>query len=308
VSLRQPSPRVARGVVAVALALLGPRAAWAQTGDDVRAAFNEGVALLEQGRYADAVARFERVAAARETPAVLYNLALAERGVGRYVSAVAHLERWLTLAADRAEPARVAEVRAARDECRAAVATLTLRGAAPGLALTVDDVAARAEAPLALDPGEHAVRARAESVEPFEARVTLRPGERRELAVAPSPRDLRTALRVETNVADAEVLVDGQLVGRGVYGAEVLPGRHTVRVRAPSHAPWEGEVTVVPGRPERLSVVLDRRRAVYEQWWFWTGLGVVLAGAAVALGVALRPTEPPLTGTLGVNVEALRFP
>jgi hypothetical protein len=60
--------------------------------------------------------------------------------------------------------------------------------------------------------------------------------------------------------------------------------------------------------PAALHAFADRRRAVYEQWWFWTGLGVVLAGAAVALGVALRPTEPPLTGTLGVNVEALRFP
>lgn len=282
----------------------------AQSDEEVRRLFNDGVALLEQGRYADALDRFQRVASARETPAVLYNLALSERGVGRYVSAAAHFSRWLTLASDRAEPARVAEVRAALEESRAAVARLTLRLSTPALAVVIDGVPVAPEAlggALPLDPGEHVVRASGEAVDAVETRVTLRPGEARELAIAPHPRDLRTPLRVETNVPDASVVVDGQLVGRGVYVAEVAPGRHTVVVRAASYAAWTGDVTVVAGRPERLHVVLDRRRAVYEQWWFWTGVGVALAGAGVAIGLALRPTEAPLTGTLGVNVNALRF-
>lgn len=303
-----PFARARRGAaaLAVATALAGP--ARAQSDEEVRGLFDQGVALLDQGRFADALERFRRVSAVRQTPAVLYNLALAERGVGRYLYAAAHFDAWLAVAAGRADPARVAEVRGARDECRAAVARLTLRPSSPALSLRVDDVTRDANAAIELDPGEHVVRASGDAFEPFEAAVTLRPGESRELAVAPRARDLRTPIRIEASVEDATVVFDGQLVGRGVYVADVLPGRHAVRVRAEGHAPWEGEVHVTAGRPERLQVVLDRRRpGVVEQWWFWTGVGVVVAGAGFALGYALRPTEAPLTGTLGVNVSALRF-
>lgn len=305
-SLRSAGPRVTRAVIALSAALSAGTAR-AQGDEAVRARFDEGVALLEQGRFADALERFRAVYGVRPTPAVLYNLALAERGVGRYVAAAGHLDAWLAAAEGRAEPSRVAEVRAAREECRAAISHLVIRASTPDLSLRVDDAAAQPGVAIALDPGEHVVRAAGDAIEPYEARVTLRAGASRELAVAPTPRDLRTPLRVESNVSAASVVVDGQLVGRGVYVADVLPGRHTVTVRAEGHAAWEGEVQVVAGRPERLHVVLDRRHPVYEQWWFWTGVGVVLAGAGVAIGYALRPTEAPLTGTLQVNVYALRF-
>ncbi len=50
---------------------------------------------------------------------------------------------------------------------------------------------------------------------------------------------------------------------------------------------------------------------VLGQWWFWTVVGAVVAGGAVAVAVALsaeNETEAPLPGTDGVVLMTLRLP
>lgn len=41
---------------------------------------------------------------------------------------------------------------------------------------------------------------------------------------------------------------------------------------------------------------------VYKRWWFWTAVGVVLAGAAVGAYAATRPGPQPYQGTLDPHV------
>ena len=90
-----------------------------------------GLRLLEDARYAEAAAALERSLALRESPSVLYNLALAYRGTGSYLRAIATFERFLNAAPER-EPLR-------RD---AAAIAGELRGAlAP---VRADDLAAHA--------------------------------------------------------------------------------------------------------------------------------------------------------------------
>jgi tetratricopeptide (TPR) repeat protein len=48
--------------------------------------------------------------------------------------------------------------------------------------------------------------------------------------------------------------------------------------------------------------------AVYRRWWFWTALGVVVAGAVVTGVVLASSPDKPYAGTLGPGVVTLRSP
>lgn len=77
-------------------------------------------------------------------------------------------------------------------------------------------------------------------------------------------------------------------------GSEAEPMRIEVPEAPP---PDEAEVVFVPGGPGAPG----ESRSVAEEWWFWTIIGVVVAGGiatGVAVGVTSQPqAEPP--GTLG---------
>jgi tetratricopeptide (TPR) repeat protein len=46
----------------------------------------------------------------------------------------------------------------------------------------------------------------------------------------------------------------------------------------------------------------ERSTPIYKRWWFWTAVGVVVAGAATATVIATRPAEvSPIQGTLQPN-------
>lgn len=65
-------------------------------------------------------------------------------------------------------------------------------------------------------------------------------------------------LRVVSLPVDAEVLVDGQVVGRTPLAAPLLPlGPHELLIRAPGHLPERRPVVGVAGRPVELQVSLQ---------------------------------------------------
>jgi hypothetical protein len=126
----------------------------------------------------------------------------------------------------------------------------------------------------------------------------------------------RVALAIEP--AGARVLVDGRELGTTplTEPLRVGPGTHVIEVRLDGFAELRREVTVAQG--ERVEIVaaltatgsteveppplpvapLPEDQAVEEEdggiateWWFWTILGVVVAGGAVTAGVLLWPSD-----------------
>jgi hypothetical protein len=148
--------------------------------------YREGVAAAEAGRWGEALERFQRVVALRTAPRALLALAAAEEHVGRLVGA----KRTYGEARD--------DARAQKDEATAAKAEAALAALEPRIPLVaivlppdVTDAEALLDgAPFeisaqgtAVDPGVYRLVVTVPGRRPFEARVALAAGQRRDLAV-----------------------------------------------------------------------------------------------------------------------------
>lgn len=120
--------------------------------------------------------------------------------------------------------------------------------------------------------------------------------ERRELAQSLVTELEALLARVSLSVdrEDADVFVDGELVGRTPLDGplRLATGEHVVEVRLDGFQTFRERVAVHGGQDIDLTVELDEvRRPWYRRWWPWTVLGVVVTGTAVGLAVGLT-AEP----------------
>jgi hypothetical protein len=168
-----------------------------------RQLFSEALAAEDQGRCAEAIPVYERIARIAVSPVLYFRLGVCNEALGRVVEAINAFE----LAAQEAEKKRDADVtkeaRARLAKLRPRVARLAVRvpRGAEGVEIVIDDrpvSAALADAPLLVDPGPHHVVVRARShARAFAIDVTAaadRPvtvsadlGEMRVAAPAPEP-------------------------------------------------------------------------------------------------------------------------
>jgi len=270
--------RVRVFAVVMALSLSGEALAQGQ-GTDARRAFEQGVQLLEDARYAEAVSSLERSLAIREVPPVLYNLALAYRGTGAYLRAIATFERFLAVAPPR-EPLR-GDAAAIIAELRRAIARVRINVQGRASEVRLDDRVISqgdVETSVELDPGRHVVEARRQGYRPAVRALTLSPGASEEVRLDASESPLNARLQIQANVDDAAIVLDGRERGRGRFEGEVPPGTHPLEVSASGHVTDRRDIEVAPGANERVVVTLAQRPSVLTRWWFWTGAAVVVAG------------------------------
>jgi len=194
--------RIALAVLGVALSLHAG-AARAQT--DPKAAAQQkmaqGAQLLEQGQPAEALTLFQEAYQQVQNPRYQYNIGVACQALGRDAEALRAFEAF----AANAQGVRQEYLEDAQKQIeilRGRVATVKITSTEAGAAVLVDGRDA-GRTPLVqalmLDPGEHRLMVRKLSFEPFEKVVTLRRGDRLELAA-----DLRPVSQV---VAPPVVLV-----------------------------------------------------------------------------------------------------
>ncbi|MGK4008967.1 hypothetical protein WMF31_40560 [Sorangium sp. So ce1036] len=168
-------------VAAVLLLLEAP--ALAQDADELtraRALFQQATELEQAGNWAAALQRFREVGQVRMTPQVRFHIAVCEENLGRLVAALGGYE--LALAeADAVGADFRAEVEQSIGRLRARIPKLVIvrgKGAASA-AMALDGVALGGTSigvEVPLDPGPHALTARAPNHKPFQETVVLKEG------------------------------------------------------------------------------------------------------------------------------------
>jgi hypothetical protein len=152
-----------------------------------RGQFQQATELEQAGNWTAALQAFREVGQVRMTPQVRFHIAVCEENLGRLVAALGGYE--LALAdADKVNPDFKGEVEENVTKLRARIPKLVIeRGAGANAAaieldgVAVGDSSVGVEVPL--DPGPHAVTAKAPNRKPFEASVVLKERETTRLEV-----------------------------------------------------------------------------------------------------------------------------
>jgi hypothetical protein len=102
-------------------------------------------------------------------------------------------------------------------------------------------------------------------------------------------------LRVVTEHPDAEIRMDGSVVGRGAWEGLVAAGGHQLEVSKSGYSTQRLEVTLNPEQERTIEVALSPEKS----WLFWTVSAVaVVGGASFAAYMVSRPSETtPVNGT-----------
>jgi PEGA domain len=179
--LSRLNPRRLISTLALACVVLGNHApVFAQDASELkkaRAQFQQATELEQAGNWTAALQAFREVGQVRMTPQVRFHIAVCEENLGRLVAALGGYE--LALAdADKVNPDFKGEVEANITKLQSRIPKLVIeRGAGANAAaieldgVAVGDSSVGVEVPL--DPGPHAVTAKAPNRKPFETSVTL---------------------------------------------------------------------------------------------------------------------------------------
>jgi len=189
--LNNLKPRRLLSSLALACAVFGTQApVFAQDASELkkaRAQFQQATELEQAGNWTAALHAFREVGQVRMTPQVRFHIAVCEENLGRLVAALGGYE--LALAdAEKVGNEFKGEVEENVTKLRARIPKLVIdRGPGAGSAaieldgVAVGDSSVGVEVPL--DPGPHAVTAKAPNRKPFEASVTLKEQETTHLEV-----------------------------------------------------------------------------------------------------------------------------
>lgn len=263
-----------------------------------RQRFQRGVELIRSGQWFEAIAELEAARDLRPTPPVYYNLALAQRAVGRYRGAAESLRAFLRTVSATADPSLVSQAEQLLQDSATAVCRLEISADPITARVQVDGREVNlAEGAVVLDPGEHTITGVADGYANAERRVTLRRGSNSVASLVLVRTNELSFLSVETTVPEALVRIDGREIGHGTINEIVRAGRHTVDVLGPHHHPFTREIQSFVGQRQTIRASLRDRRTVFDSPWFWVATGVVIA-AGVTTAVILWPPPPPIMGSL----------
>lgn len=180
-----------------------------------------------------------------------------------------------------------------------------------------DEVGPLPQGVLQMAPGAHSVVVKRAGYATFVKKVSLVPGKPVEVAVTLEAR--AAVLSVTSNIAGAEIVVNGRTMGRTPLGdIEVAPGEVELTVRKEALESTQ-KITVYAGREYPIDVRLAEGASavatvapvgvnpaavstpsatvqaapdspLYTKWWLWAGVGaVVVAGVVTTVAVAAAP-------------------
>lgn len=316
---------LAGAVVSLVVTLALPAVAAAQQPSpdqmqEARTLFERGIQLIDEERWGEALEYLRRSRAIVERPSTVFNIAAALLRLGRPTEGVEAIQAFMRLVDRASDPQRYAEAQQMLQTAQGSVVHLQLTVSPAHATVQVDGRASPGEGPtreILVDPGRRVIEVSASGFESRSTTLESLPGARESRsitlpAVARPPAPTVGRLVIASNIAGAEILIDGRDAGTGRASVELAPGRHRLEVRAAGFVTLRQVVNVRAGDTANLEAVLERDRPgrgnVLSSPIFWAIVGgAVAVGAGVTIGiVALSGESDPYPGSTGAVLEALR--
>lgn len=274
-----------------------------------------GDVAMDTGNPTDAYAAYVEAYAISKEPALLYNKGRALQALGDFPKALVEL-RAFQREAPLELKARVPGLARMIAELEDRVTTVTLACDTMRARITIRDrhvgECPLAE-PLVLVSGRAKLEIVADGYFPYVREVDLPPGGASTFDVRLNSRVTSGVLVVRSSVSNAVVSIDGARSGMAPTESFVPPGEHTIEVHREGYRSAMRRSVVVAGERREVDVTLDVDHGLLTRWWFWTGVGVVVAGG-VALAVATQAERSPEPGTVapgvvtgGLSAAGIRF-
>ncbi len=324
----------------LAFAALAVRPSTARADDEAtigqaREEFLKGASLVKNAQWAEALSEFERSAALRPHAVTTYNIGACQRAMGRYTLARETFLRARSQndAAQGAELPQgvVTEMKGYLDEIDHLLVDVELTLDPPGGAIAIDgrplaastssagtpiqvagirppgpaEAAPAATFHVLLDPGAHVFTVSRKGFSDGVVNKSFSPGAsvplKLELAKLPA------TLHVGSDPGGAAASIEGVDVGATPLELSRPAGTYLVQVKKAGFLTYESHVTAQAGEDVNVFAKLPvDKPAITTRWWFWTGLGVIVVGAALAtyfIAAAALAERPALNGGgLGWNV------
>ncbi|MGH7270326.1 MAG: PEGA domain-containing protein, partial [Polyangiaceae bacterium] len=137
----------------------------------------------------------------------------------------------------------------------------------------------------------------ADGYEPFQRSIILPGGDMLHVDVQLVSKVTAGMLVVTSEPAGGVVFVDDRELGNAPVEASVRAGSHSVVVHLSGFVDRSTSVVVGAGERRVVTLALGRSTPVTKKWWFWTGLGAVVATGVIVTYAALKERAPG-TGTI----------
>jgi hypothetical protein len=235
------------------------------SGNEARDHFRKGLEHAQRNEVGAALRDFEEAYRIRPHHSVLYNIGQAYVLLDRPVDAVRALRRYLQEGGDAIDPRRKSEVTSIVEREERKIGALALAVEPATASVEIDGAKLppnRAEGPLPLAAGHHAVLAFAPGYLPHAQSIRIEAGKttttKLELERAESAEAAPTGwLAVTCAVPDVEVAIDGNSEGKTPLAAPLVisPGSHRVRF---SRRGYEDAQLAITADAERVTSVTCR--------------------------------------------------
>lgn len=300
--------------LSVALSVGSASSARADTSPEAAA---KAAQLKEQGnkamdglRYQQALALYAEAYGLTQDPALLYNKGRALEGLGDFPEALAAQEEFDAKAPPELK-AKVSGLAKLLADLRSHVSTLELHVNAADAEVRLDNriLGQSSQKKFLLNAGKATIKITKEGFFPIERELALIGGQTTVLDLTLLSKAERGVLVVKSPTSGAMVTVDGIVFGMVPTETPVMPGTHRIHLSHDGYKPGDTTAVINAGERKELDLSLEAETPLYKKWWFWTGVGLVIAGG-VATTVALTTEKPAGKGTIDpgqVATSLIRF-
>lgn len=257
----------------------------------------EGDAAFDAFLYGDALRAYEQAYESSHDPALLFNRGRALQALGRYPEALEMFERF-DKEATPALRAKVPGLPKLLEEVRSRVATLRVICNVDGAQILVADRVLGETGALGevrLNAGPAIVKITREGYFPVKRDVVLKASTVTTVDVKLLLRATSGVLAVATEPPAAKVTIDGRVEGSAPIELVLPAGAHSIELASPGYEPLTSRAVVKADGRVDVRLSMRATPSVLSKWWFWTGVGAVVA-TGVVVGIVLTTNRSPGEG------------